>query len=96
MVKIPVVQQPEFTIYFEQYGGETFTHADVYKWDKETRNRFIDAHAILHALHTKPFYCLVDNKKLSKFVYLLGYKPHQEIECVDGLTRHIWIYNGED
>lgn len=96
MIKTPVAKHPEFTIYFENFEGSTFTHADVYKWNKKARERFIDAHTKLYAAHGEPFYALVDNPKLTKFVYLLGYKPYQSIECTDGLTRHVWMYNGED
>lgn len=96
MIKTPVAKHPEFTIYYENYEGSTFYHCDVYKWDKDVRNKYLDVHNKLVKAHNNPLYALVDNKKLAKFAFLIGFKPYQEVSCTDGLTRHVWIISGED
>lgn len=93
--KTPVAKYPEFVIYYENYQGSTFTHADVAVWNKEVKQKFINTHKKLYEAHGQPFYALVDNPKLTKFVYLLGYKPYQTVTCIDGIKRHVWIYNEE-
>lgn len=94
-MKLPVAQNTAYTIYYERYDDKTFTHADVHEWNKDIRTKFIATHTVLHALHGEPFYALVDNKKLAKFVYLLGYRPHKQVRCNDNKVRTIWIYSGE-
>jgi len=94
-MKIPVVKTDDFTIYFERYKDKTFTHADVRKWNKKVKKQFIYMHYALHMFHGEPFFALVDNKKLTKFVYLLGYKPFTQVTCNDGVPRTVWIFNGE-
>lgn len=94
-MKYPVAQTANFTIYYERFDGKTFTHADVTSWNKEVRNQFKAMHTVLQHFHGEPFYALVDNKKLSKFVYLLGYRPLKQIRCGDNKVRTIWIYSGE-
>lgn len=94
-MKLPVAQTVDFTIYYERFEDKTFTHADVVSWNKTVRDKFKATHSVLQHLHGEPFYALVDNKKLAKFVYLLGYRPHKQIRCNDNIVRTIWIYSGE-
>lgn len=93
--KTPVAKHPEFTIYYEDYQGSTFYHCDVYKWDKEVRNKYLEVHNKLCEAHNAPLYALVDNKKLAKFAFLIGFKPYQTVDCNDGIKRNVWIYLGE-
>ena len=92
MIKTPVAIQPAYTIYFEAYDGLTWTHADVHKWTPQVAKEFYNVHGILNMIHGKPFYCLVDNSKLKKFVTQLGYKFVKEAHCVDDITRSIYRY----
>ena len=94
-MKYPVAQTASFTIYYERFNDKTFTHADVKEWNRTVREQFVATHKVLHAIHGDSFYALVDNKKLAKFVFLLGYKPLQQVCCNDGVNRTIWIYSGE-
>lgn len=94
-MKLPIARTPSFTIYYELFDDKTFTHADVSVWNREVKETFIATHKVLSALHGEPFYALVDNKKLAKFVYLLGYRPLRQVRCNDNKVRTIWIYTGE-
>ena len=90
MIKTPVAIQPAYTIYFEMYDGLTWTHADVHKWTPKIAKELRDVHHLLSMIHTKPFYCLVDNSKLEKFVKFLGYIFINNVYCTDGVTRRIF------
>ena len=92
MIKTPVAIQPAYTIYYEEYEHRTFTHADVYKWTPVIAKEFKMVHALLQQIHSDPFYCLVDNPKLEKFVQSLGYQYVQTLSCDDGIDRPMWRY----
>lgn len=84
--------QPAYTIYYEEYDDRTFTHADVYRWTPTIAKEFKMVHTLLQQIHGDPFYCLVDNPKLEKFVDGLGYKFLREVTCTDGVIRRIFRY----
>lgn len=92
MVKTPVAVQPHYTIYFELYDGLTWTHTDVHKWTPQIAKEFKYTHGLLNIMHGKPFYCLVDNPKLKKFVKLLGYKFEENAMCIDNVIRSVYKY----
>lgn len=92
MLKTPVVIQKHYTIYFEMYEGLTWTHADVHKWTPKVAREFKYAHNLLSIIHGRPFYCVVDNDKLKKFVIQLGYTFEDNALCIDNLTRSIYKY----
>ena len=91
-MKIPVAQQPAYTIYFERFKEMTWTHADVHKWTPEIKREFVQVHTLLQMMHTEPFYCLTDNPKLEKFVRSIGYTFIQELTFDDGTKRNMWRY----
>ena len=91
-MKIPVAQQPAYTIYFERFKEMTWTHTDVHKWTPETKREFVQVHTLLQMMHTEPFYCLTDNPKLEKFVRSIGYTFIQELTFDDGTKRNMWRY----
>jgi hypothetical protein len=92
LIKTPVACQPDYTIYFEMYDGLTWTHADVHKWTPKIAKEFQQVHGMLNIIHGRPFYCLVDNDKLKKFVTQLGYIFVKEAHCVDNVNRSIYRY----
>lgn len=92
MVKTPVAIQPTYTIYFERFDNKTWTHADVHQWSPKIAKEFRDVHHLLSMIHKEPFYCLVDNFKLEKFVKFLGYNFITDACCTDGVTRRIFRY----
>lgn len=74
------------------YDGLTWTHADVHKWTPKIAKEFHQVHGLLNMIHGRPFYCLVDNDKLKKFVTQLGYTFVKEAHCVDNVNRSIYRY----
>ena len=92
MIKTPVAIEPAYTIYFERFADRTWTHADVHKWTPSIKKEFRDVHHLLFMIHSEPFYCLVDNPKLEKFVSFLGYNFSNDTHCNDGVIRRIFRY----
>ena len=90
LIKTPVAIQPAYTIYFERHEDKTWTHADVRKWTPSIKREFMDVHAVLNIIHNEPFFCLVDNEKLEKFVTTIGYTFVTDVECIDGVIRRIY------
>jgi hypothetical protein len=91
-MKVPVVATEDYTIYYEPYDGLIWTHADVHKWTARVAHDFFMMHELLNDLVNEPFYCLVDNTKLQKFVKNVGYTYVQDAQCIDGVTRRIYRY----
>lgn len=75
-MKIPVVQRDAYTIYFEQVMGVTFTHCDVYKWNRTTRANLLNDSEAITALHGGPLYAYhtVGDTKHLKFLKMLGFE----------------------
>jgi len=92
MIKTPVAIQPAYTIYYEFFEDKIWTHADVHKWTPQVAKEFKEVHGLLRILAGQPFFCLVDNKKLEKFVKQLGYQFLTEAHCIDNVTRSIYRY----
>jgi hypothetical protein len=92
LIKTPVAIQPAYTIYYEWFEDKIWTHADVHKWTPEVAKEFAQVHGMLNMIAGQPFFCLVDNPKLEKFVKQLGYEFITEAHCVDNVTRSIYRY----
>ena len=92
LIKTPVACQPDYTIYYEYWEQKIWTHADVYKWTPRVAKEFAQVHGMLNMIAGQPFYCLVDNPKLAKFVTQLGYKLLTDVTCIDNIQRSIYKY----
>ena len=91
-MKLPVIIQPAYTVYFERLGDMTFTHCDVHYWSASVYKELYQAHGVLQMLHTNPFYTLTDNPKLEEFVTMLGYQYLETVPCGDGTPRKMWRF----
>jgi len=92
MIKTPVSIQPAYTIYYEYFEDKIWTHADVYRWTPKIAKEFADVHSLLNIIAGQPFYCVVDNSKLEKFVKKLGYQFLTDVTCIDKIQRSIYTY----
>ena len=92
MIKTPVAIQPAYTIYYEWFEDKIWTHADVHKWTPKISKEFKEVHGLLNIIAGQPFFCLVDNPKLTKFVKQLGYKFVTDANCIDNVKRSIYRY----
>jgi hypothetical protein len=69
MVKVPVVNRRDYTMYLELYSNMLWFHTDVFKWTPEVKKEYLKDLDVLQNLVTVPLVALVEetDKKLAKF-----------------------------
>jgi len=91
--KVPVINRENYTIWLENYKNiANFIHADVYKYNKTTREEFGKDLDRLMDLHQNPLYVLTEksNKKLKKFMSIYGLTLDHTPLCDDGIEREVY------
>ena len=78
-LKIPVIQRPNYTVYFEGIqlpngGVMVFVHCDVAKWSKTVKTSLFRDFALLAELRKEPLYCFRHDKKQQKFIEIFGFE----------------------
>ena len=68
MIKVPVVNRENYTMYLELYEGMLWFHTDVRKWTSEIKVKFLEDLQLLQHLTEVPLIALVheDDKKLAR------------------------------
>ena len=91
--RVPVVNKNNYTIWLENYRHiANFIHAEVYKYNKTTREEFGKDLDKLMDLHQNSLYVLTesDNKKLKKFMNIYGLTLDHKPLCDDGIEREVY------
>ena len=75
MIKVPVVNRQDYTMYLELFEGMLWFHTDVRIWNKEVKKKYLEDLDLLQYLVSVPIVALVsqDNKKLAKFGTVTGW-----------------------
>lgn len=75
MIKVPVVNKDDYTMYLELCQGMLWFHTDVHKWSKEIKKKYLKDLDLLQDLVNVPLVALVeeDNTKLAKFGETTGW-----------------------
>lgn len=99
ILKVPVVQRPEYTISLEQPNPETtFTHCLVHvPWTPRVKRQLQGDWAEVKRLHGGPLYLQIspENTKLQRFARLFGFHP--ELTLTDLTTgRSQLIFRTKD
>jgi hypothetical protein len=92
--KKPVIVEPDYTLYLDEFEGLQFIHCDVRKWNKATKKRLHEALELLHNIYKQEsFYATHDigDNKHRKFLKMYGFKYFSTEHCLDGLLRQVWI-----
>ena len=92
--KKPVIVEPDYTLYLDEFEGLQFIHCDVRKWNKATKKRLHEALELLHNIYKQEsFYAThdIDDNKHRKFLEMYGFKYFSTEHCLDGLLRQVWI-----
>jgi hypothetical protein len=81
MVKIPVVNREDYTMYLELFEGMLWFHTDVRKWNKEVKKKYLEDLDLLQYLVSVPIVALVakDNVKLAKFGVATGWNKINKV-----------------
>ena len=80
MIKVPVVNREDYTMYLELYEGMLWFHTDVRKWSQQVKSKYLEDLNLLQYLTEVPMVALVDvdNKKLAKFGIVTGWYKFNE------------------
>lgn len=90
MIKVPVVNRVDYTMYLELHADMLWFHTDVYNWTAEVKKRFITDLNVLQTLVSVPLLAVIDNPKLAKFAKSIGFKYEEPVKGVDGNEYDIY------
>jgi hypothetical protein len=81
MLKVPVVNRVDYTMYLEAYADMLWFHTDVRKWTPEVKKEYLKDLETLQHLVSIPLVALVniDNKKLAKFGKSTGWSKFNKV-----------------
>lgn len=85
MIKIPVVNREDYTMYLELCEGMLWFHTDVRKWTPEVKKKYLVDLQTLQDLVAVPLAALVeeDNIKLAKFGKSIGWIKINQLNIND-------------
>lgn len=88
-MKTPVVCRPFYTVYLEDYQGNTFIHCDCFKWTKGVKKQLTEDIDVLTKLHGKPLLAFhdKDDNKHWKFLTMLGFKFFSDVHTQVGIKQ---------
>jgi hypothetical protein len=81
MIKVPVVNRRDYTMYLELYSNMLWFHTDVFKWTPEVKKEYLKDLEVLQNLVTVPLVALVEetDKKLAKFGESTGWTKFNKL-----------------
>ena len=93
MVKVPVVNRRDYTMYLELFSGMLWFHTDVYRWTAAVKKEYLKDLDMLQSLTAVPLVAMLDedNSKLIKFAETIGFKHVQPFVGQD--NRMYLIYS---
>jgi len=79
MIKVPVVNRPDYRMYLELHDGFLWFHTDVFKWTPAVKIKYLGDLHLLQYLVDVPIVALVPEKdtKLAKFGRSIGFEYKQ-------------------
>jgi hypothetical protein len=85
MVKVPVVNRLDYTMYLEPCADMLWFHTDVRKWTPEVKKEYLKDLKTLQSLVAIPLAALVekDNIKLAKFGKSIGWIKINQLNVND-------------
>lgn len=92
-MKIEVVTNKDYILYFEFVNPITVLHCDCFKWSKSVKINLLEDFNTLRSIFRKDIYCAVEegNTKLFKFTALLGFEYVTSFEGTDNIQRKLFI-----
>jgi len=81
MIKVPVVNRVDYTMYLELCEGMLWFHTDIRKWNKEVKVKYLEDLDLLQYLVSVPIVALVakNNTKLAKFGKVTGWVKFNKV-----------------
>jgi hypothetical protein len=92
-MKVPVIENDNFTTYLEVHEGLLFIHCDVHKWSKTVRKKMKSALKGLIKKYKQPLYAAqIDNdNKHRKFLDMYGFKYFGIVKDFEGNSREVFV-----
>ena len=92
MIKVPVVNRDNYTMFLELHDNFLWFHTDVRKWTSAVKTKYLEDLNLLQHLVTIPIVALIDeqNKKLAKFARTIGFEFKQSLLGQDNKMYHIY------
>ena len=92
-MKIEVVTNKEYVLYFEFVNPITILHCDCFKWNKSVKKNLLADFNTLCSVFRKDIYCAVEegNTKLFKFAALLDFEYVTSFVGTDNIHRKLFI-----
>ena len=81
MIKVPVVNRTDYTMYLELFEGMLWFHTDVHKWTPTIKTKYLEDLNLLQQLVGIPLVALVEeeNIKLAKFGKSVGWTKMNQL-----------------
>jgi len=81
MIKVPVVNRKDYTMYLEPCESMLWFHTDIHKWTPEVKKEYLKDLDLLQYLVAVPLVALVnvDNIKLAKFGKSTGWSKFNKV-----------------
>jgi hypothetical protein len=85
MIKVPVVNRKDYTMYLELFEGMLWFHTDVYRWTAAVKKEYLKDLDVLQNLVTVPLVALVEetDSKLAKFGESIGWTKFNKLTLND-------------
>jgi hypothetical protein len=79
-MKVPVIYNHDYTVFFEHYQGATYIHCECAKWDKRIKSQLKKDFDALAKIHRNNIYALheLGDKKHEKFLAIFGFGFYKE------------------
>ena len=92
MIKVPVVNRKDYTMYLELHDSFLWFHTDIRKWTLAVKIKYLEDLNLLQHLVSIPLVALVheDDKKLAKFGKTIGFEFKQPLLGQDKKMYHIY------
>ena len=94
-MKLPVVKENEFTIYLEEYEGNTFIHCDINtNWNKKVKNKLKIKFKEMTKLYRQNLYANhpKGDEKHKKFLKMFGFEYLNSFLGKDNNNYDIYIW----
>lgn len=94
-VKFPVLERPNYTIYYERTPyGDLFVHCDYFgKWNKNNKEEFLAEIFALFSLAGEPIYAMpyIQNNKMKKFLKMCKFVELTSVQAEEyKLAVYYW------
>lgn len=81
MIKVPVVNRADYTMYLELFEGMLWFHTDVHRWNSTVKSKYLEDLDLLQYLVGIPLVALVNiaDHKLAKFGKVTGWSKLNKV-----------------